>query len=161
MTERIEKLAEQLAQKLLATGFKIATAESCTGGGLSYWITSISGSSNWFERGFVTYTNEAKIEMLGVDPDGLARYGAVSAETARDMVGGVLRNSTAQIAVAITGIAGPTGGSHEKPVGLVWIAWQREDMNPETKQFQFEGDRLDVRSQAIEHALNGLVRILY
>jgi nicotinamide-nucleotide amidase len=153
MSELLEKLVTVLGQQLKRQGLRLATAESCTGGGLSYWITSVPGSSDWFERGFVTYSNAAKIEMLGVNSDILKKYGAVSAEVAREMAEGVLAHSPADISIAITGIAGPTGGSIEKPVGTVYIAWAKRDDITQTEMAVYSGDRQAIRHQAIQQAL--------
>jgi nicotinamide-nucleotide amidase len=138
----------------------LATAESCTGGWAAQVITHTAGSSAWFERGFVTYSNEAKVEMLGVRAETLENFGAVSEETAVEMASGALKNSNALISLAITGIAGPTGGSPGKPVGTVCFAWCRvgEAANAETSVF--EGDREAIRRQAVVHALRGLLRRL-
>jgi nicotinamide-nucleotide amidase len=135
----------------------LATAESCTGGWAAQVITHTSGSSEWFERGFVTYSNEAKTELLGVRPETLNNYGAVSRETAAEMAAGALRNSKSLIALAITGIAGPTGGSPGKPVGTVCFAWCRVGEAAETETAVFAGDREAVRRQAVVHALRGLL----
>jgi nicotinamide-nucleotide amidase len=142
----------------------IATAESCTGGWAAQVITHTAGSSAWFERGFVTYTNEAKVEMLGVRPGTLEKYGAVSLETAGEMATGALENSKAMISLAITGIAGPTGGSPDKPVGTVCFAWCLRDENgrsqpPSCQRRLFEGDREMIRRKAVIHALTGLVAL--
>ncbi len=138
----------------------IATAESCTGGWAAQVITHTAGSSGWFERGFVTYGNEAKVEMLGVRPETLERFGAVSQETAAEMAAGALKNSSALISLAITGIAGPTGGSPGKPVGTVSFAWCRAGETAETDTVVFVGDREAIRRQAVVHALRGLLRRL-
>jgi nicotinamide-nucleotide amidase len=134
-----------------------ATAESCTGGLIAGAITDISGSSGWFERGFVTYSNEAKIELLGVRPDTLSRFGAVSEETARAMVAGALERSRADVAVAVTGVAGPTGGTPEKPVGFVWLAWGVRGGAVEAVSRRFPGDRAAVREATVAVALDGLL----
>ena len=135
----------------------LVTAESCTGGWAAQVITHTAGSSGWFERGFVTYSNEAKIEMLGVRPETLQRLGAVSAETAAEMAAGALKNSKALFSLSITGIAGPTGGSPGKPVGTVCFAWCRTGESPKTETVVFAGDREAVRRQAVIHALHGLL----
>ena len=149
MSSNIEQLANEVGQLLKKYNYKLATAESCTGGGLSYFITNISGSSAWFERGFVTYSNTAKIEMLGVKENTLSQFGAVSNETAREMAEGALRKSETHISAAITGIAGPLGGAAEKPVGTVWIALAGIERNTEANKFIFSGDRQSIREQAI------------
>jgi len=153
-------MTEQLGRLLLMNNLMLATAESCTGGGLAEMITRIPGSSAWFERGFVTYSNNAKQEMLGVDHDTLNKHGAVSEQTACAMVEGALAHSHAQVSVAITGIAGPDGGTEEKPVGTVCLAWQREGQQIQSVSVLFEGDRQQVRQQACLIALQGLVDLL-
>ncbi|MDP2823315.1 MAG: CinA family protein [Sulfuritalea sp.] len=135
----------------------IATAESCTGGWAAQVITHTAGSSEWFERGFVTYSNEAKTELLGVRPETLEQFGAVSPETAAEMAAGALENSKAMISLSITGIAGPTGGSPGKPVGTVCFAWCRVGETPVAETAVFAGDREAVRRQAVVHALRGLL----
>ena len=135
----------------------LATAESCTGGWAAQVITHTAGSSEWFERGFVTYSNEAKVELLGVRQETLDRHGAVSPETAAEMAAGALKNSKAMISLAITGIAGPTGGSPGKPVGTVCFAWCRVDEAAVAETAVFAGDREAIRRQAVLHALRGLL----
>jgi len=135
----------------------LATAESCTGGWVAQVITHTSGSSEWFERGFVTYSNEAKTELLGVRDEIIEERGAVSPETAAAMAEGALKNSNALIALSITGIAGPTGGSPGKPVGTVCFAWCRIGEPAESETAVFAGDREAVRRQAVVHALRGLL----
>ncbi|MEY3219331.1 MAG: hypothetical protein RIT27_688 [Pseudomonadota bacterium] len=148
----MEILAKQVGQFLLEKDWKLVVAESCTGGGLGEEITSISGSSMWFDRGFITYSNQAKIEMLKVSPQTLEQKGAVSEETVLEMAAGALKQSAAQLSVAISGIAGPEGGSSEKPVGTVWIAWATTK-SARAKKYLFKGDRRAIRLQAIEIAL--------
>jgi len=138
----------------------LATAESCTGGWVAQVITHTGGSSEWFERGFVTYSNEAKTELLGVPAETIRNCGAVSPETATAMAEGALQNSKAMISLAITGIAGPTGGSPGKPVGTVCFAWCRVGETPVAETARFAGDREAVRRQAVIHALRGLLRRL-
>lgn len=152
----IENLATTLVQKAIATKITITTAESCTGGLLSGAITNISGSSNVFSYGFVTYANEAKTKMLGVSKDTLKQYGAVSEETAAAMATGALSVANADIAVSVTGIAGPTGGSATKPVGLVYIstATKKEII---TKRFVFDGNRHQIRLQTVYEGLTMLL----
>jgi nicotinamide-nucleotide amidase len=135
----------------------LTTAESCTGGWAAQVITHTAGSSDWFERGFVTYSNEAKIELLGVAPETLEQFGAVSPETAARMAEGALKSSKAMISLSITGIAGPTGGSPGKPVGTVCFAWCRVGQTTDTETVVFAGDREAVRRQAVVHALKGLL----
>lgn len=152
----LETLAETLGQALLQRGEWLAAAESCTGGWLAQAVTAIAGSSAWFERGFVTYSNEAKMEMLGVPETTLQRHGAVSEQTARAMAQGVLAHSRADWSVAITGIAGPSGGSPEKPVGTVCFAWANREGGCEAQTCRFDGDRAAVREESVRHALRGL-----
>jgi nicotinamide-nucleotide amidase len=137
----------------------ITAAESCTGGMIAAAITSRSGSASIFERGFVTYSNEAKTEMLGVPADSIAAHGAVSTQVAEAMVHGALKNSRAQIAVSVTGIAGPTGATEDKPVGLVYIGWGGKN-DVKVKGYNFSGDRAEVRRQSVESALKHLIEYL-
>ncbi len=153
----LELLIEQLSQKLLAHQWKLATAESCTGGGLAYALTSLSGSSAWFERGFVTYSNSAKEELLGVQARTLTTFGAVSKQTAIEMAEGALRHSQAQVSIAITGIAGPLGGSQEKPVGTVWIALASIESPTSCFTEIFSGTRQQIREQIILTALKKIL----
>lgn len=155
--QKIFHLASDLGHQLLATKQKCAVAESCTGGGLSAAITDVAGCSQWFDRGFITYTNDAKEQMLGVSHEIIATYGAVSHETACAMAEGVIMFSQAQISAAITGIAGPTGGRVDKPVGTVWIAWSRGNGKTRSCRYLFLGGRQEVRLQAIQAALEGLL----
>ena len=155
--EELEALAAKLGALLLANGEKLATAESCTGGWVAQCLTAISGSSDWFERGFVTYSNEAKQEMLGVEPETLLKHGAVSETTASAMAAGALRHSHANWALSITGIAGPAGGSLEKPVGSVCFGWVGPDGRVEVESCFFPGSREEIRSQSVAHALSGLL----
>ncbi|PKM09960.1 MAG: damage-inducible protein CinA [Gammaproteobacteria bacterium HGW-Gammaproteobacteria-10] len=157
MVSEIIALAQRLGQQLKAQEIKLATAESCTGGGIAQAVTEIPGSSEWFDRGFVTYSNSAKIQMLGVKAQTLACYGAVSAETAREMVAGALLSSDADAAVAVTGIAGPGGGSEMKPVGTVFIAWQWRGEKPFVSGFLFSGNRGQIRQATVKAALEGLI----
>ena len=158
--DTLSALATQVGARLKAQGLMLATAESCTGGWVAQAVTAISGSSDWFERGFVTYADAAKREMLGVSADTLARHGAVSEQTARAMAAGALAHSSAQVAVAVTGIAGPTGGSPEKPVGTVCFAWSRKDAVLRAQTRRFEGDRESVRRQSVVVALEGILALL-
>jgi len=153
----IEILAEKLGQQLLMRGLMLSTAESCTGGWIAEAVTDISGSSQWFDRGFVTYSNDAKQEMLGVLSETLCVHGAVSEQTVREMVQGVLKHSQSQIAVAVSGIAGPRGGSVEKPVGLVWVAWAQRGGATTTISAHFSGSRREIRRQTVKTALQGLL----
>ncbi len=149
----------QLADLLLQKKLFVATAESCTGGLISAACTELAGSSAWFERGFVTYSNDAKIELLGVDAGVISQHGAVSEETARAMVEGAIAHSKAQVAVAVTGVAGPTGGSRSRPVGTVWFGWS---VNGQTsaERMLFAGDRAAVRAATVRHALDRLIALL-
>ena len=161
MTDSIAcSLAEQSGRLLLMNEFALVTAESCTGGGLAEIITRVPGCSAWFDRGFITYSNSSKQEILGITHDVLNMYGAVSEETARAMVDGALTNSHAQVGIAITGIAGPEGGTDEKPVGTVCLAWQQEGDSIRSVQVLFDGDRQQIRHQACLMALQGLIDML-
>ena len=151
------EIVEELAAALLARGWLLATAESCTGGLIAGACTDLAGSSNWFERGFVSYSNAAKTELLGVPAELIARHGAVSEPVARAMARGAVAHARAQVAVAVTGVAGPGGGSADKPVGTVWFGWQLPGRT-ETACRRFDGDRAAVRAQTVAHALAGLVR---
>lgn len=153
----MEEEITALSKELLARDWKLVTAESCTGGGLAYALTNIPGSSNWFERGYVTYSNSAKEECLGVNPETLTTFGAVSEETAREMAEGALKHSQAQVSVSITGIAGPDGGSKDKPVGTVWIAFASVDKETIATRVNFSGSRLDIREQTIQWVLKNLL----
>ena len=146
----------QLAAALLDRGWMLATAESCTGGLIAAACTELSGSSNWFERGFVTYSDESKVELLGVEPSAIAAHGAVSEVVARAMAFGAVRRSRARVSVAVTGIAGPTGGSEQKPVGTVWFAFMVDGVLTTEVQL-FQGDRGAVRRATVDHALAGLL----
>jgi len=152
-------LVERLAARLLQRQWLLVTAESCSGGLIAGACTDLSGSSNWFERGYVTYSNAAKTELLGVDAALIDRCGAVSAEVVRAMAAGALRHSQAQVAVAVTGVAGPTGGSADKPVGLVWFGLALPG-HVLTEKMQFPGDRAAVRAATVHHALQRLVELL-
>ena len=145
-----------LADVLRARGWRLAAAESCTGGLFAAACTSLAGSSDWFERGFVTYSNEAKTEQLGVDSALIAAQGAVSAEVARAMVVGALAHSPADVAVAVTGIAGPGGAVPGKPVGTVWLALMQRGSEPVVERLQLQGDRTHVRTQTVTIALQRL-----
>ena len=161
MTEDdVTRLARALGLHAKRGKVVIATAESCTGGGIATAITRISGSAKWFDRGFVTYSNGAKHEMLGVSERTLRNYGAVSEEVAREMAQGALARSPADVAVAVTGIAGPTGGSRSKPVGTVWFAWASRDGMVQTRHFRFPGNRVAVRLSTVYVALQGLTDLM-
>lgn len=155
--QALEALAAEVGAVLCANGQMLAAAESCTGGWVAQCITAIAGSSAWFERGFVTYSNAAKQEMLGVEAATLAAHGAVSEATAAAMAAGALRHSHADWALAITGIAGPDGGTPDKPVGTVCFGWAGRDAGVDTTTCHFTGDREAIRRQSVAFALNGLL----
>jgi nicotinamide-nucleotide amidase len=154
------RLAEKVGEALKDRGLMLVTAESCTGGWVSEAVTRVPGSSDWFERGFVTYTYISKREMLGVKEATLARHGAVAEEIVREMVAGALARSHAQVAVAVSGVAGPGGGTPDKPVGTVCLAWGMKDGAARSETARFAGDREAVRRQAVEHALRGVIELL-
>jgi nicotinamide-nucleotide amidase len=153
-------LTERLAEAMLRNRHTLVTAESCTGGGIAHIVTSIPGASQWFDRGFVTYTNDAKREMLSVSQDILTRFGAVSEECAAAMVEGAITQSQADIAVSVTGIAGPDGGTQEKPVGTVCFGWCQRGAALRTTRVVFSGDREAVRQQSVLMAVQGLLDLL-
>ena len=153
-------LAAQVGDALKSHGLMLATAESCTGGAVAVAITEIGGSSAWFERGFIPYTNNAKQEMLGVAPATLERFGAVSEAVVREMVAGALRHSRAQVALSVSGIAGPSGGTPDKPVGTVWFAWGIKDGQCVAQLHHLLGGRAAIRSQSVRIALQGVMEIL-
>ena len=148
-----------ISSRLLARGWMLATAESCTGGMIAAACTDLSGSSQWFERGFVTYSNEAKAEMLAVPPGLIEEHGAVSEPVARAMADGALAHSRAQVSLAVTGVAGPTGGTEAKPVGTVWFAWCVGGETHSEMQ-HFAGDRAAVRMATVRYALKRLLSLL-
>ena len=150
------EIIKDLATQLRRRGWLLATAESCTGGLIAAACTALAGSSDWFERGFVTYSNAAKTELLGVPPALIEQHGAVSEPVARAMVAGAVAHSAAHVSVAVTGIAGPTGGSEDKPVGTVWFGWCVGGQCSTERQL-FAGDRASVRTQSAQHALAGLL----
>lgn len=152
----LQALAAEVGRRLKSAGLKLATAESCTGGWIGKVLTDVAGSSTWFERGFITYSDEAKASMLGVRQGTLAQHGAVSEPTVREMAEGAAHWSRAQVAVAVSGIAGPDGGTEEKPVGTVWVGWRWADGRVTARHFLFRGDRASVRVQAVLAALEGL-----
>lgn len=158
--DSLHALAEAAGQALRAQRLSLVTAESCTGGWIAKMITDIPGCSDWFEAGMAAYSYEAKQAMLGVRPQTLEVHGAVSRETVIEMVSGALVNSGASVAVAVTGIAGPSGGTADKPVGTVWVAWKRRGGYPRAEMFQFDGDREAVRRQTVAVALNGVLSLL-
>jgi nicotinamide-nucleotide amidase len=155
----LNDIAEKVGKKLKASRAMLVTAESCTGGWVAQAVTSIAGSSDWFERGFITYSNAAKQELLGVRSETLARHGAVSEQTAREMAQGALERSKGTLALAVTGVAGPGGGSAAKPVGMVCFAWaSKRALRSETQHFS--GDRQSVREQSVIRALEGVLEQL-
>lgn len=152
----IEELVQQLAAKLTEKGWMLATAESCTGGMIAAACTDLAGSSQWFERGFVTYSNEAKTEMLGVPAEMIAKHGAVSEEVVRAMAEGAIRHSRAQVSIAVTGVAGPGGGSAEKPVGTVWLGWSIESLTF-TTCLHLKHGRAAIRQATVIQAFKALL----
>ena len=156
----MDVLAAQVGGLLKSHGLTLATAESCTGGGVAHAITDVAGSSAWFERGFITYSNLAKQQMLGVSEAMLIQHGAVSEAVVREMVAGALANSAAQVALAVSGIAGPEGGTPDKPVGTVWFAWGIKHGATHAQRHQINGNRAAVRAQAVRIALQGVLDLL-
>lgn len=156
----INQTLQLLAEQLKRGGCRVVTAESCTAGWIAKSLTDPAGSSAWFERGFVTYSNASKEEMLGVERQTLIEHGAVSEAVIQEMVSGALEKSCADLAVAVSGIAGPSGGTAEKPVGLVWFGWQRRGGELQAESRLFEGDREAVRAQTVVVALQGLSRLV-
>ena len=156
----MKPLVEKIAARAKARGAWLVTAESCTGGWAAQALTTVAGSSTWFERGFVTYSNAAKQELLGVRPETLERHGAVSEQTALEMALGALQRSHGTLSLAITGIAGPGGGTAEKPVGTVCFAWARKDHKASAETRHFAGDRDAVRQQSVVHALGRVLELL-
>jgi len=156
----MNKLAAKVGETLKSHGLMLATAESCTGGGVAQAITGVAGSSAWFERGFVTYSNQSKQQMLGVRESTLKQHGAVSEMTVLEMVAGALANSAAQVALSVSGIAGPDGGTAEKPVGTVWFAWGLKGGETRAQRYQLDGNRAEVRAQAVNIALQGIADLL-
>lgn len=160
MDKKIAVLASEMAALLADKKITVAVAESCTGGALCQALTDIPGSSNWFDRGFITYSNQAKVDMLGVSSTLLDQYGAVSFETARAMVEGVHGHSQAELAIAITGIAGPGGGTAEKPVGTVFFGIGQKGQAVKIDKRRFKGDRGEVRARSVEFVLKALLKTL-
>lgn len=154
--DELRRIATATGERLRSAHHMLVTAESCTGGWIAKVVTDVAGSSGWFDCGMAVYSYEAKQALLGVRPQTLEQHGAVSRETAIEMVSGALVHSGASIAVAVTGIAGPGGGTEDKPVGTVWIAWKRRGGYPRAELFHFEGDRDAVRRQTVVSALLGL-----
>jgi nicotinamide-nucleotide amidase len=153
-------LADELGALLKRRKLTMATAESCTGGWIAKLVTDVPGSSAWFERGYVTYSNAAKVDQLGVREETLRNEGAVSHAVVAEMAEGALTGSHADLAVAVSGVAGPDGGTPDKPVGMVWLAWSRRGGETEAECHQFTGDRRTVRLQAVRTALQGLIQRL-
>lgn len=156
ISEQLQTLSATLGEKLKQKNWQITCAESCTGGGIGYAITSAAGSSNWFRRGFITYSNDAKTDLVGVSLEALQEFGAVSEEVVQQMVTGALKQALADVSVAVSGIAGPGGGSQHKPVGLVWFGFIIGGDTFTEKRF-FTGDRNQVRDKTIQHALQTIV----
>jgi len=156
----MDELAVQVGAKLKSLGLMLATAESCTGGGVAQAITEVAGSSVWFERGFITYSNVAKQQMLSVREETLEQHGAVSERVVREMVAGALWHSSAQVALAVSGIAGPGGGTVDKPVGTVWFAWALRDGETDASKHHIDGNRSDVRNKAVLIALQGVLTLV-
>jgi len=154
-------LAQQLGDCLKARGVKLATAESCSGGWIAKTITDLPGSSAWFEGGIVCYSNESKHDLLGVSAATINEFGAVSGETVLEMTDGAFERTAAGVVVSVSGVAGPDGGSDDKPVGTVWLSWGKRDKSSYANEFHFEGDREAVRLQAVEAALNAVMDIMH
>jgi len=157
---KILRTLSQLSALLVEKNKKIATAESCTGGWIAKSITDVEGCSQWFECSVVTYSNQSKIDLLGVQKNLLDLYGAVSQPVVKDMVLGVLDRCNANIGISVSGIAGPGGGTEDKPIGTVWIAWATPGVFVEAKRFRFKGDRESIRLQSVYEALKGVERLL-
>jgi len=160
LDSQLYRLAEAVGQALKQKGLMLATAESCTGGWIGEAVTAVAGSSEWFERGFITYSNAAKMEMLGVQAATLDVHGAVSEPTVAEMAAGALNNSPASISVSVSGVAGPSGGTATKPVGMVCIGWCVRGSPPVAVTEHFSGDREAVRKQSVVVALEGVLRII-
>ena len=158
--ETLRVLAQELGECMTAKGLKLASAESCTGGWLSKIITDLPGSSAWFETSIVCYSNDSKSQLLGVPAATLDEFGAVSGETILAMTDGLFEHTSADVAVSISGIAGPDGGTEDKPVGLVWLCWGKRDKSSYAFPHNFEGDREQVRLQSIDTALNAILDLL-
>lgn len=159
MNDEITKLTQKLAAQLSQNDLKICTAESCTGGLIAKTFTDLAGSSTWFDRGFVTYSNQAKVDMLGVQVQTLQAFGAVSQQVVEEMVAGAITHSQADVAIAVTGIAGPGGGSDDKPVGTVWFGFYAANQ-PLSEKKIFAGDRLQVRESSLLHAIKRIHEII-
>ncbi len=159
--QKINELAQQVGECLKGQGLTLATAESCTGGWIAKAITDLPGSSEWFGGSIVCYSNALKQGLLGVPEETLETFGAVSSETVKAMTQGVFDNTPANVAISVSGIAGPGGGSDEKPVGTVWLCWGKRDTSAIAQSFYFEGDREAVRLQSVEKALRCVMDLLY
>lgn len=159
MNAELDELAKECGGALFARGWTMTAAESCTGGWICQAVTAVPGSSKWFDRGFVTYTNSSKQELLGVNARTLREHGAVSEATVSEMAAGALARSGAAISVAVSGIAGPDGGTEEKPVGTVWFAWAVKGAIIQCRRFYLPGDRTDIRRQSVVVALQEIIRI--
>ncbi len=160
MDKNLYQLAQEVGAALKTRALMLVTAESCTGGWIGEAVTMVPGSSDWYERGFITYTYVSKREMLGVKVETLEKFGAVSEQTVKEMVAGALAASHAQVAVAVSGTAGPAGGTPEKPVGTVCLAWALRNREPVAETRHFAGDREAVRRQAVERALEGVLQLV-
>ena len=158
--QELKDLAEELGICMKDKGIKLASAESCTGGWIAKIITDMPGSSEWFTGSVVCYSNESKVSLLGVRENTLAEFGAVSGDTVIEMVDGIFANTDADVAVGVSGIAGPDGGTEDKPVGLVWLSWGKRGKSVYAKPYNFEGDRDEVRKLSIAQALNNLMDLL-
>jgi nicotinamide-nucleotide amidase len=158
--ERLLELSTELGRVLVVKHLKLSTVESCTGGWIGQSLTAVAGSSAWYERGFVTYSNSSKVELVGVPPEVISQAGAVSKPVVQAMARGALSHSHADLALAVTGIAGPDGGSAGKPVGTVWLGWIARTGMERAEQYLFTGDREAVRRQSVIEALSGLIRFL-
>ncbi len=156
----IDILVPKLAEILISKNLKLSTAESCTGGGIACVLTETAGSSAWYDSSIVSYSNHSKVKLLGISEKTLEKYGAVSQQVAESMVSAILQLSGVDVALSVTGIAGPSGGTEEKPVGTVWISWKLADEKPLSQCFQFSGTRSEVRSLTVQKALMGLQRLL-
>ena len=158
--QELKDLAEELGACMKDKGVKLASAESCTGGWIAKIITDIPGSSEWFTGSVVCYSNESKVSLLGVRENTLTEFGAVSGDTVMEMVDGLFAHTDADVAVGVSGIAGPDGGTEDKPVGLVWLSWGKRGKSVYAKPFNFEGDREEVRKKSIAQSLNNLLDLL-
>lgn len=158
--QELKDLAEELGSCMKSKGIKLASAESCTGGWIAKIITDMPGSSEWFTGSVVCYSNESKVSLLGVQENTLTEFGAVSGDTVIEMVDGIFANTDADVAVGVSGIAGPDGGTEDKPVGLVWLSWGKRGKSVYAKPYNFEGDRDEVRKLSIAQALNNLLDLL-